>query len=296
MLCPFAGKSMADILCVLVCAILIILIWVAIYDSNRFVVRQYRIADGRIRKKVKAVILSDLHNKRYGRENERLIEAIRGQEPDIILIAGDMVTAKKGETIEPAVCLIKKLAAEYPVYYGYGNHEHRMELYPETYGDMAERLGQALADIGIEPLVNARTFIKECGIEICGVQIGKEYYRRLRVPNMKTDYLDGLLGKAQDQFFTVLLAHNPDYFAQYAQWGADLVVSGHVHGGVARVPVWGKGVISPGLRLFPKFDGGIYRNGGSSMILSRGLGMHTIPVRLFNPGELWTVTLEPSGE
>ena len=66
-------------------------------------------------------------------------------------------------------------------------------------------------------------------------------------------------------------------------------MAGHVHGGIARVPIWGKGVLSPALRLFPKYDGGIFREGNAVMILSRGMGTHTIPIRVFNPAELWVV-------
>ena len=110
---------------------------------------------------------------------------------------------------------------------------------------------------------------------------------------MEENYLTEILGRRPEGLYTVLLAHNPDYFPRYAGWGADLTLSGHVHGGVARVPFWGKGVISPGYRLFPKYDGGIFREGQAVMVLSRGLGMHTIPIRLFNPGELWVIDLKP---
>ena len=72
----------------------------------------------------------------------------------------------------------------------------------------------------------------------------------------------------------------------------DLVLSGHVHGGIMRLPFLG-GVISPTLRLFPRYDGGLFREDGSTMILGRGLGSHTIPIRIFNPGELIVVDLEP---
>ena len=75
--------------------------------------------------------------------------------------------------------------------------------------------------------------------------------------------------------------------------GADLTVSGHVHGGIIRVPLWGKGVASPNIRLFPKYDGGLFFEKGKTMLLSRGLGIHTIPFRLFNPGELWVVDFKP---
>ena len=106
---------------------------------------------------------------------------------------------------------------------------------------------------------------------------------------MSSDYLERLMGQASGEMYTVLLAHHPNYFPQYAAWGADLTLSGHIHGGVARVPFWGRGVISPAWRLFPRYDGGIFREGKAVMVLSRGLGIHTIPVRVFNPGELWVI-------
>ena len=70
-----------------------------------------------------------------------------------------------------------------------------------------------------------------------------------------------------------------------------MVLAGHVHGGMVRIPGW-KGIVSPAVRLFPKYDGGLFRIGKSTMLLSRGLGMHTIPIRLFNPGEVLVVDFE----
>lgn len=284
---------MLDILITVLGIILIMLLWVMLYDSNRFVVRSATVSDRRIRKPLRAVVIADLHNKRYGKDNERLLAEIREQKPDMILVAGDILTAKSGKPLEPAISFLGKLAKEYPVYYGNGNHEHRLKLYPKTYGDMGERYGQALHDMGIEPLENSHVILEDCGIAVYGVEIDREYYKRFKPPAMEEGYLKKLMGNADERFYTVLLAHNPEYFSGYAEWGADLTLSGHVHGGVARVPIWGKGVISPGLKLFPKYDGGIFRKGQAVMVLSRGLGMHTIPIRLFNPGELWVVEFKP---
>lgn len=89
-----------------------------------------------------------------------------------------------------------------------------------------------------------------------------------------------------------MIAHNPEYFPAYAEWGADLVLSGHVHGGLMRLPFLG-GVIAPSMKLFPKYDGGVFEEHGSTMILSRGLGTHTLPIRIFNPGELVVIRLTP---
>ena len=295
--CPLGRREneekMTDILLTILGAAAVALLWVALYDSNRFVVRKLTVADKRVRKHVRAAVLADLHNKQYGSGNERLLQEIRKQKPDLILVAGDLVTARPGKSLEPAVKLLGELAGEYPVYYGNGNHEHRMKLYPETYGDMALRYGEALAALGIEPLVNEKAVLAEYGIAVCGAEIGKEFYRRFQVRQMPEDYMTNLLGQAPGDLYTVLLAHNPDYFPMYAKWGADLVVSGHVHGGVVRIPFLNRGVLSPGIRLFPRYDGGVFHEGKSTMLLSRGLGMHTIPVRLFNPAELWIVDFEP---
>lgn len=269
------------------------LFWVMLFDSNRFVVRKYTAADRRIRKPCRGVVLSDLHNKRYGRDNEKLLGTIRGLHPDFILIAGDILTAVPRASMEPALGLLGELAKEYPVYYGNGNHEHRLKLYPETYGDMAARYAEALAGMGVEPMVNTHAVLSEYGIAIYGLEMDKRYYRRLRLQEMDGGYLEETLGQAPGDCYTVLLAHNPDYFPSYAAWGADLTLSGHVHGGVVRVPFADRGLLSPALRLFPKYDGGIYREGEAVMVLSRGLGTHTVPVRLFNPAELWVVDFCP---
>lgn len=284
---------MADVVITLLGIACILLMWVMLYDSNRFAVRRLELSDRRITKPVRAVVLADLHNKRYGKENSLLLAAIREQKPDMILIAGDILTAQPGKDFDPAVHLLRELAGEYPIYYGNGNHEQRLRLYPKIYGDMAEQYGQALKEIGIEPLVNSHVILEECGIAVYGAEIDRSYYKRFKLKPMEEKYLRKTLGIPDRSRYTVLLAHNPDFFPTYAEWGADLTVAGHVHGGVVRIPLWNRGVISPSLRLFPKYDGGIFREGEAVMLLSRGLGMHTIPVRLFNPGELWVVDFKP---
>lgn len=285
---------MTDVLITLLGIVCILMMWVTLYDSNRFVVRRLELCDRRIKKPLRAVVLADLHNKRYGKKNEILLAAIREQNPDIILIAGDILTAQPGKTMEPALHLLRELAGEFAVYYGNGNHEQRVKLYPQTYGDMAEKYGQALRDMGVAPLVNSYVALEECGITVYGAEISKKYYKRFQENRMEEGYMRKLLGTPDNGRYTVLLAHNPDYFQDYVRWGADLTVAGHVHGGVIRVPFWGRGVISPSLKLFPKYDGGIFREGKAVMLLSRGLGMHTIPVRLFNPGELWVIDFMPA--
>lgn len=277
---------MLDIVLLLLMLLIILLLWVMLYDSNRFVVIRHEIRDRRISGHYRVVFLSDLHNKQYGRDNARLLQAIEEVQPDAVLIGGDMINGRPGEKLEKTVTLLRSLKEKYPVYYANGNHEHRIKLYPETYGDAAEKYAAALEELGIAPMVNSHVQLPGAGLVLYGSEIDKYYYQRFTVPEMPRDYLPELLGRPEPSAYTVLLAHNPDFFSSYADWGADLVLSGHVHGGIVRVPIWGKGLLSPNVRFFPKYDGGVYREKNSTMILSRGLGMHTIPFRLFNPGEL----------
>lgn len=285
---------MLDILFAIVVLVVIILLWIMLYDSNRFILVRHRIVDKRIKKNVRAVVLADLHNKSFGKDNQLLLETIEKEKPDVILVAGDIPTAKPKEELDVAVHLIEELAKKYPIYYGNGNHEHRMKLYPDVYGDMAQRYEEKLQEAGVYHLVNEKKTIEGTGIAVYGSEIDRFYYKRFKVQDMEEDYMESILGKNDATEYNILLAHNPDYFPMYVKWNADLVLSGHVHGGMVRIPFLGKGVVSPNVRFFPKYDGGVFEEGKSKMILSRGLGMHTIPVRLFNPGEL--IVIDFAGE
>lgn len=283
---------MIRFLIVLLVLAAVLLLAVMARDSSRFVTVRYGIRCRGLKKKYRFVMLSDLHGKQYGEKNERLLAAIDAERPESILIAGDMLTSQGMNSFEPARELIEALAEKYPVYYASGNHECRIREDVEQYGERYRQYQEALIRKGVVFLENDSVFLPEPGIRLYGVEIGKEYYKKLRGTAMEDGYLKGLIGKPSRGEYHILLAHNPDYFPAYARWGADLVLSGHVHGGIMRLPVLG-GVLSPALRLFPKYDGGLFREGDSTMILGRGLGSHTIPIRIFNPGELIVVCLEP---
>ena len=110
---------------------------------------------------------------------------------------------------------------------------------------------------------------------------------------MDYTYLEETLGKFDTSYYNILLAHNPTYFEDYAKMNPDLVLSGHLHGGLIRLPFLG-GVIAPSLQLFPKYDGGRFEYEGSTMILSRGLGIHSIGLRMWNPAELVVIEITPT--
>lgn len=271
---------------------IIFIVTVMIYDVNRFVTVTYKLTSDKLKKPYRFVMLSDLHNKQFGRENEKLLAEIRRQKPDGILIAGDMITARTGQDMQPTLRFIQKLAGEYPVYYGEGNHEYRIGLYKETYGKMQKEFLEGLAECNLAPMRNSHVSLEEFGIRIYGATIERRFYQRFQKCPMEAEYLPRLLGNPDKEYYTILLAHNPDYFPEYEAWGADLTLSGHVHGGLMRLPLLG-GVVSPAIRLFPKYDGGLFEGKCGRMILGRGLGTHTLPIRIFNPGELVVVELNP---
>lgn len=279
------------ILTVLIAVICICLV-AAVWDSNRFVTINYEIRSDKITKPCRLVLLADLHNKSFGKGNSRLLAAIDEVSPDGILVAGDMLTAIRGADFGHALSLMESLAPKYRIYYGMGNHEYRLGLYPDDYPGMYETYLSGLRQAGIEPLINETAYLPECNIAVCGAQIDRVYFRHFKRKPMEQTYLPNILGTPDREKFQLLIAHNPVYFDTYAEWGADLVVSGHVHGGIMRLPVLG-GVISPAMTLFPKYDGGMFKEKESTMILSRGLSSHTPAIRIFNPGELIVIDLKP---
>lgn len=272
------------IVCV-IAALAVFFILVMVYDCNRFVIKEYEVISPKLKKDETLVLLSDLHSKSFGKKNSKLKEAVERISPDKILMAGDMYTAATSEDGRVAEDLVCELAGRYPVYYGNGNHEHKSRLHPEVYGDIYERYSETIRQAGARHLVNRKVELPEDNMVIYGSEIDRSYFAKMKTVQMEASYMEEILGKADKEKFSVLIAHNPDYFESYARWGADLVVAGHVHGGLMRLPVLG-GVINPALRLFPRYDGGRFEQNGSVMILGRGLGTHTLPIRIFNPGEL----------
>ncbi len=270
---------------------------VIISDVNDFCVTKYRIKSKKIKKHIRFVQLTDLHGKEFGSDNKRLVAAVDRLKPDFVIMSGDIMSGKNlgrtsESTVDTAESLIRKLALKYPVYFAPGNHEQRVEWLPDlfsfTYRDMMERFDKAGATI----LDNAEYIRIGDGICIKGLALHKDYYLKKREGRLAAAYLDSAVGKLNEKYFNILIAHTPEYIPDYAKWGADLTLSGHYHGGIMKMPFMG-GVISPKYRLFPKYSFGMFSEGGKKQIVSCGLGTHTLPVRVFNPGELVCVDLMP---
>ena len=267
----------------------LISIW---HASTHFHKVFYRLSSGKISKPVKFVLLSDLHDQKYGKDNEKLLQAIYEETPDAVLIAGDMLTALEERKEKVAEHFVSRLAEKYTVYYGLGNHEAKMGWGKKRYGNRYEEYMDVIKASGAIVLRNDVIDYPKEPIRIYGLDISCCYYKRLQRTKMDEGYLEDTLGRMDTNYYNILLAHNPAYFDDYAKLHQDLVLSGHVHGGLVLLPFLG-GVISPALKLFPKYDGGKFVQGDSTMILSRGLGIHSVEFRMWNPAELVIIEVIP---
>lgn len=242
------------------------------------------------------LFLSDLHNWKYGEHNERLLSAIENEHPDLILIGGDMLVGKKETPCDIALDLVRKLPSLCPVYYANGNHEQRMKEETEIYGNVYEVYKRKLEESGVIFLENAsqRIKIKDTDISISGLELPCSVYTKFQKAQITEQTISTMLGEPDD-YCTVLLAHNPAYMDAYLKWGADIVLSGHLHGGLIRLPLIG-GAVTPQGFFFPKYSGEMTREGDQTVIVSRGLGTHTINIRFLNAPELISIQLdaEPS--
>jgi len=258
-----------------------------------FITTEYTFRSKRIgRQPLKFVMISDLHNVTFGRNNSLLLEEIQRQKPDALLIAGDLLTAKPGCPVDVPVNFIQKAVPCCPVYYALGNHEYRMKIYPETYHHQYETYEKELKKHGVILLENnSRTIeIKGTRITFYGLALNAKYYTKIRRHKLPLKEMEEMLGKPDQNSYNILLAHNPKFAPEYFAWGAQLTLSGHYHGGVVRLP-FNRGLISPYFTIFPKYCYGKYTSGNQHLVVGAGLGEHTIPIRIGNPRELVVIHL-----
>lgn len=240
------------------------------------------------------VQLSDLHGMLYGKSNEFLIGKIKEEKPHIIVMTGDMADTSF-HSLSRLLKLCRRLVRICPVYWVLGNHE-------QSLGTLAvEKLTGQLKSLGVIVTDNCWHTISRDGayIRIYGLVMPMVYYKDrftnwMRGIDFTKELVRKQLGKPDSACFSVLLAHNPLYYAAYRDWGADLTFSGHIHGGIIRIPGMG-GLLSPDVTLFPKYDGGYFQEKGKHLIVSRGLGNHFL-IRVKNPPELVVATLSPESQ
>lgn len=287
---------MIKIILIIVAVFIVYCLIEMIRELRDFRVTKYRICSQKlngIKREKKIIFLSDLHNRMYGEENERLLESIRNQHPDLILIGGDMLVRKDGNSYDKTVHFLAKLPGICPVYCANGNHEQKLKELPDKYEQSYEEYKKALTASGIHMLENASETVKleEVPVKLSGLEIPLGAYARFGKKELSLKEITDRIGEHGDDY-QILLAHHPGYMKEYLTYGADLILGGHYHGCVVQLP-WIGGVISTNFTLFPKYSGGIYQEGEQTAVVSRGLGTHSVPLRLWNWPEL--IVLELSG-
>lgn len=274
---------------VIACVLTLVSIIKESYKENRRIsFSNYQIKDRRIKKPARVVMVADLHNSQYSEGNGALLKSIELINPDFVLVAGDMIVGKEGVPIDVGADFLCALGEKYPVYVGKGNHELRISMY-EKYGDMWERLYERTKD-KVTWLINENIYLPDYNITVYGLDLKARYYRRFKKLYMDESYLEEQLSKPDKRVYSILIGHNPDYFEEYARWGANLTVSGHVHGGLMILPYLG-GFVSPMVKFFPKYYKGMYDIGDKKLIVSAGLGLHTLKIRVNNEPDLVTINL-----
>ncbi len=286
------GLWIAGIVLAALAVTVLVLSW---YERNHVAVREYEVVSAAVGEAFDGytmVVMADLHDNGAGRRNNRMMAAIRRIHPDAVMVAGDMVMARKGVCrYQECVRLLRRLAFRYPVYYGLGNHEARMgqdDAYGESFRDWYQEMMRA----GVTVLDDLSLTIREGkdALTITGLNLDKMYYQKFKKVPMEPGCLERSLGVARRDEYHILLAHCPAYFEEYAAWGADLTLSGHYHGGTIRLPFLG-GVMAPNYELFPRWSRGRFDLGEKTMIVSGGLGTHSVNFRLGNMSELLVVRL-----
>ena len=229
---------------------------------------------------LRIVQLSDLHGHEYGQDSRDLLELVAEQEPDLIAVTGDLIDQEGQLAMVPA--LARGLAAIAPTYYVTGNHEWAA-------ADVRQLKG-VLAECGVTVLSNQYVALERNGdsLVLAGVDDPNGYADQ-KTPEELYSEIQQEVGET----CTILLAHRNDRFGQYAAAGYDLVISGHAHGGIVRLP-FTDGLLGTDRRLFPTWTAGVYTLGDSTLFVSRGLGNNTVPIpgfRLFNRPDLAVLEL-----
>ncbi|TLG75422.1 metallophosphoesterase [Culicoidibacter larvae] len=279
---------------IILVVLVIIAVWIAIaaVASHRLVVAQYVVPSNKVSEEVKVVQLSDLHFHEFGAGNIELVDTVRKCAPDIIVITGDLFDIQ-GDSVPKQ--LVQQLVGIAPVYYAPGNHEFDIN------GEYEQNYLPFLASTGVHVLDNTSTLVSVNAqkIQLSGLYstaslaYENEYFRT---------GLEQLKADQEQQYFQLLLAHMPDYFAMYMEYDYDLVLSGHTHGGHMRIPFTQIGAYAAGPQhtLLPKYVYGEYRSGDKRMIVSAGLGggsklQNAIP-RFGNPYEVVEIVITPVNE
>ena len=279
-----AGKGKRILRFAVIAAAALIAVYILCGLNGTLRVAHYEIHSPKLTGHIRIALLTDLHSCAYGKDMSDLIEAIDAENPDVVLLGGDIFD----DELPPdnVITLLKSIAPRCDCRYVTGNHEYWSDRFDEDMESLA-----ALGVIRLENTVSS-VVVNGTAINLCGIDDPTGFFR---VPDPDYTYENTLAALSEacgEGVFTVLLAHRPEFIETYARLGFDLALCGHTHGGHWRLPPFNNGVYAPNQGLFPGYAGGLYVLNDTSMIVSRGLARESTRLpRLYNRPELVIVDL-----
>lgn len=269
------GKKRGILIALLILAMVVGICVMAL--DTKLVVRTYEIESKKVAENVRVALITDFHCCDYGLGNRELLDLVAAQEPDLVLLGGDIIDDDRSLPWKRGYSLVSELAAQYPTFYVTGNHEYWTKEVDSVREEIAARGAVVLrggsADVA--------------GITVFGIDdpdAGETEWQQ---------QLSAAVGELDSAKFSILLTHRPERVEQYEGLGFDLIVAGHAHGGQWRLPGLINGLIAPNQGLFPRYAGGRYDlSGDTTFIVSRGLARESTWVpRIFNPPELVVIDI-----
>ncbi len=258
--------------------------------DTRLAVTRFREFSSKISHPLVLVLLSDLHGTLYGQKQELLLAVVRRQSPDLILMAGDMADPKV--PLENFLVLLDGLRGIAPSFYVSGNHEQWTRDMLRLERLFGARGATVLKGFGVSLTARGeRLFI--CGVDDPHAFVHSHHSLALPPEWKKQFYACCSAAASHPEDYRILLSHRPEPVSFYQNSGFDLVASGHAHGGQIRLPICPGGLFAPHQGFFPRYAGGQYRLGSTSLIVSRGLCLNRLP-RIFNPPEVAVIELLPA--
>lgn len=272
--------------------LVIALLLLALYAENNAIgITSYKAASAKLPDGVdgyRIVHLSDLQSKAFGRSQKPLLRKVEKLKPDMIVVTGDLVDSTHYDA-DASYRMMEGAADIAPVYYIRGNHEFAAA----DYSELEERLKRLE---GVHILQNEHTILPIGDGVLRLVGVDDPIFNRVQdgdVDKIKAHLDEALADIAYPDAYTILLSHRPELFQVYADYGMDLSLAGHAHGGQFRIPFVG-GLYAPEQGFWPTYSEGRHRIGDAELIISRGLGNSTFPQRLLNRPEIVVVELTRS--
>ena len=265
----------------IVCIVLSILIALSVWSWFPVAERIYLNLIEGDSSKIRVVLITDLHSCYYGKDQNRLIDMVDDQNPDIVILGGDIFDDRlKDDNAKKATY---RLVQKYLCYYVSGNHEF--------WSGRVDEMKSYLKSIGVNVLDGAcmTASINGISIDICGIDdptymIDKDWEKQI----------DTACSQTHDSSLKILVSHRPERVDVYEKYEFDLILAGHAHAGQFRIPFINRGIFAPDQGFMAKYINGVYKlSNNCTMVVSRGLARESTPLpRFFNRPQIVVIDIE----